>query len=348
VTIALVVKVNDGYVLASDSATTVQAQLPQGGVAVANIYNNANKIFNLRKGFPLSAMTWGLGNIGPASIATLAKDLRVRLSGESPKHKGWALKPDSYTMTEVAARFKEFFYGEHYEPLVKSAGNQTGVLGLSVAGYGAGEDQPQIFQYELSPTGCVETELLVNDTGAQWWGQIDAISRLLLGVSVFTPQALMNLKLAKDEAKAVTLAQDITSHQRPYRWSRDADPRCDRPRRVHGAGDHRVCPILPGEPYCGWSNRDCCCNETRRLQVGATEALFRRHAQSIDREDRMTADLTANIARGQSTYRSGPQGAAVKSPSQAASTRLSTTSHTSSRSAATGRIKSSGKVTKKK
>jgi hypothetical protein len=62
----------------------------------------------------------------------------------------------------------------------------------------------------------------------------------------------------------------------------------------------------------------------------------------------MTADLTANIARGQSTYRSGPQGAAVKSPSQAASTRLSTTSHTSSRSAATGRIKSSGKVTKKK
>jgi hypothetical protein len=211
VTIALVVKVNDGYVLASDSATTVQAQLPQGGVAVANIYNNANKIFNLRKGFPLSAMTWGLGNIGPASIATLAKDLRVRLSGESPKHKGWALKPDSYTMTEVAARFKEFFYGEHYEPLVKSAGNQTGVLGLSVAGYGAGEDQPQIFQYELSPTGCVETELLVNDTGAQWWGQIDAISRLLLGVSVFTPQALMNLKLAKDEAKAVTLAQDITS-----------------------------------------------------------------------------------------------------------------------------------------
>lgn len=94
---------------------------------------------------------------------------------------------------------------------MKSAGNQTEVLGLSVAGYGAGEDQPQIFQYELSPSGCVETELLVNDTGAQWWGQIDAISRLLLGVSAFTPQALMNLKLAKDEAKAVTLAQDITS-----------------------------------------------------------------------------------------------------------------------------------------
>jgi hypothetical protein len=47
VTIALVVKVNDGYVLASDSATTVQAQTPQGQVAVANIYNNANKIFNL-------------------------------------------------------------------------------------------------------------------------------------------------------------------------------------------------------------------------------------------------------------------------------------------------------------
>ena len=54
-TIALVVKVNDGLVLASDSATTLT--MSQGGAsAVANIYNNANKVFNLYKGLPVGAM----------------------------------------------------------------------------------------------------------------------------------------------------------------------------------------------------------------------------------------------------------------------------------------------------
>jgi hypothetical protein len=58
----------------------------------------------------------------------------------------------------------------------------------------------------------------------------------------------------------------------------------------------------------------------------------------------MNADSSANMARGQSTYRSGPQGAAVKSPTRAASSVLSTT-HTVRK---TTTVKSSGKSAKKK
>jgi hypothetical protein len=209
VTIALAVKVNDGYVLASDSATTVQGTDAVGQPTVVNIYNNANKIFNLHKSLPISAMTWGLGNIGPASISTLAKDLRARLTGGSPQ---WKLKPTTYTMTEVAERFKKFFYDEHYKPLAKSEkaiGNTIDNLGLSVAGYGAGADQPEIFHLDMSADGCAGPTEILGQAGAAWWGQPEAISRLLNGVSLFTPQAFVNLKLAQDDTEAVALSANL-------------------------------------------------------------------------------------------------------------------------------------------
>lgn len=80
-TIAVAVKVNDGFVLAADSATTLSADGVDGKTQLLNIYNNANKIFNLHKGLPIGAMTWGRGSIGPSSISTLTKDLRVRFAG---------------------------------------------------------------------------------------------------------------------------------------------------------------------------------------------------------------------------------------------------------------------------
>ncbi|KAA0096687.1 hypothetical protein CIW49_18630 [Mycolicibacterium sp. P1-18] len=211
-TIAVVVKVNDGYVLASDSATTVGASTP-AGVAIANIYNNANKIFNLRKGLPVSAMTYNLGNIGPASISTLAKDLRMRFAGKSSAHEDWKLKRGEYTMQQVVDRFKEFFWDEHYKPFSDAAaanGEDTPLLGLIVGGYGADEDQPELFEFQLTPQGCNgPLPVLQDDTGASWWAQGEAITRLLKGVSGFTPQALLNLSLATDEAAAISMAEDI-------------------------------------------------------------------------------------------------------------------------------------------
>jgi len=51
-TVALTLKVNDGIVLAADSASTLIAAAG-GTPSVVNVYNNANKLFNLRKGFPV-------------------------------------------------------------------------------------------------------------------------------------------------------------------------------------------------------------------------------------------------------------------------------------------------------
>ena len=56
-TIVVTVRVNDGIVLAADSATSFS----DSNGNIAKVYNNANKIFNLVKGWPVGAMTYGAG-----------------------------------------------------------------------------------------------------------------------------------------------------------------------------------------------------------------------------------------------------------------------------------------------
>src|SRR5438105_10995028 len=94
------VKINDGVVMAADSATTF---------AIGQIYEHANKIVNLVKGLPIGVMTCGAGGIGNASIATLLKDLRERLAGNNESHTDWKLETKNYTMEFVNTRVNEFF-----------------------------------------------------------------------------------------------------------------------------------------------------------------------------------------------------------------------------------------------
>jgi hypothetical protein len=56
-TIAVALKVQDGIVLAADSASTLFGEGVGGaGPGVVNVYNNADKIVNLGKGLPIGIM----------------------------------------------------------------------------------------------------------------------------------------------------------------------------------------------------------------------------------------------------------------------------------------------------
>jgi hypothetical protein len=199
-TIAVLMKVNDGLVFASDSAATVTQMLPTGDVGV-NVYNNANKIFNLRKGLPIGAMAAGLGNIGSDSISTLAKDLRQRFSGDSAGHQDWKLDEKSYSMDEVVQRVKAFFYDEHYQPHMAALPNAAALpLGqtlfqLLVGGYDRPPGYPKTYAMTFTPSGCQgPTEVNPGEMcGVTCNGQTEAVIRLLTGVSPKMPQALTNL-----------------------------------------------------------------------------------------------------------------------------------------------------------
>lgn len=185
-TIAISLKVNDGLVLAADSASTLMSRGPSGEPqGVVNVYNNANKVFNLRKVLPVGAITWGSGSIGVSSISTLAKDLRLRFAGRDEAHKDWHIDPEAYSIEEIAKRVREFMFEDRYVKATKDwpDGLEKPDLGFIIAGYSPGHELAEEYEIHLASGECPEPELVrpKDQSGVSWNGQPEAISRLILG-----------------------------------------------------------------------------------------------------------------------------------------------------------------------
>lgn len=196
-TIALSLKINDGVVLASDSASSIIAQVAGIGGApatgVINVYNNANKVFNLRKGKPIGAITWGSGSIGAVSISTLIKDLRSRFSGESQQHLDWTIG-ENYTVQQVAERLRAYVFEEHYRNAF-AAWPIKPALGFIVAGYSSGANAAEEFKIDINQNGECGPPIQLRqrpETGLTWSGEPDAINRIILGYSAELPNILQN------------------------------------------------------------------------------------------------------------------------------------------------------------
>ncbi|MCW2503966.1 MAG: hypothetical protein JWO79_2250 [Actinomycetia bacterium] len=192
-TIALAINVGDSLVLASDSATAQQLVLPDGHAETINVWNSANKIFNLRKGLPVGAMTWGQASIDGLAIATLSKDLRARLTGDDPEYADWALDPQKYRIEDVAHSVRRFFYDDQPDP------KPEGVLGFLVGGYSPGSPLAEWYTIHIDAKGCEgPTEVLPpGEAGTVSFGQPEAVSRLVSGVSGHLGRALIKLGLER-------------------------------------------------------------------------------------------------------------------------------------------------------
>ncbi|MCB9138098.1 MAG: hypothetical protein H6642_07115 [Caldilineaceae bacterium] len=192
-TIAISIKVNDGLVLAADSASTVFTQAPTGETGVLMVYNNADKIFNLRRGLPVGAVTFGVGSIGNTSISTLAKDLRRRLAGEDPAYEDWQINSQTLNIENVAYKVKEFFFEEMYAPAFADW-EEKPTLGFLVSGYSAGAGAAEEYHVtNESGDFTVSCGRSLEDTGITWGGDgAEAVARLTLGFSPQLPAILQS------------------------------------------------------------------------------------------------------------------------------------------------------------
>jgi hypothetical protein len=204
VTIAVSLKVHEGVVLASDSASTLAQVQSDGTLSVANVYYNVDKIANLVKGLPLGVTTWGAGSIGPESISSLFKDLRQMLTGEraGPDGANWKVDFADYAVADIADRVREFIYRTKYFT-VFDGNSQVPDLGLVVAGYSTDGPHAEAYKIEMGSSGCASP--------AQMWpgaecgffvgGQAAAVARLMHGVDPQVAKVLVDaLDLSPEQA----------------------------------------------------------------------------------------------------------------------------------------------------
>lgn len=198
-TLSLAIKVHDGIVLAADSATTLMG--PNG--KVVNVFNNANKVFNLYKGLPIGAITWGLGIIGSSSIATIMKDFREKLREGDGADTKWRLDPVSYTIKEVAEKLCRYVFDDLYAEAF-GEGKRKPALGFIVGGYQPIDRQAELYRVAVDgpdANGPTVKKLAdaSQDAFAMWEGEPQAISRLVNGFDPSLPHVLKHNLGVPDE-----------------------------------------------------------------------------------------------------------------------------------------------------
>jgi len=187
VTIAISVKVSEGLVLAADSALVVQGEMKMGEgpltQGVLQVYTHAKKVAQI-KDCPVGTITWGLGQIGQRTIESLVKEYANSLP-DGPEQQ----------VREIADGLHSFIEEKYKAAFGKKGGHE---LGLQVAGYSPGSFFPEQYVLSFPPSerGAVfEARPNKRDGspsfGANWYGLIDAVVRLILG---FEPNALELLK----------------------------------------------------------------------------------------------------------------------------------------------------------
>lgn len=197
-TIVVSVRVNDGLVLAADSATSFF----DGDGKAVKVYNNANKIFNLVKVWPVGAMTYGSGGIGVASIGTLSKDLRQLLDPVTSNDPNFALDRNSYTIEEVARKAKEFLFDRCFRAAYPD-GSRDYYMGYRVCGYSSGATLPEVWEFRIVGNAAQGPDRVYEDDhfGVRWAGETEALDRLILGLGSRFTEALEQMGVEQNAAQ---------------------------------------------------------------------------------------------------------------------------------------------------
>lgn len=208
-TLVIALKVGDGVVLGADSASTIVA-----GSAYHNSYFNAEKLFNVRKGIPVGALTYGLGGLAGRSVSSLAKDLRSLLADET--NGVWYIDPASYSVELVATRYRSFFYDELFVPQFAANLAKAPAMGFIVAGFSAAAKSGEIWEVDIINGQCQPPHCLAAASarwGAHWQGEIEALQRLVRGWSMQTANKLAVAGMPGDQVMGLLDAIQPLVHE---------------------------------------------------------------------------------------------------------------------------------------
>ena len=207
--IVVTVKVPEGLVLATDSASTLTI-IGGGQTGVAMIYNNANKLMQLAD-YPIGVAVWGAGNMGARTVISFIEEFENKLDPyESAK--------DNLSVGRTAEGLKAFLM-DRYEnqKLNELPPGQQPRIGVVVAGYSANEFLPEHYIFNV-PEGKFKavrpnTQEGSPEFGADWSGLYDAIFRLHHG---YDPRVINIFKKLGVSDEVINKAKEIIGKDIQY------------------------------------------------------------------------------------------------------------------------------------
>lgn len=174
-TVAIAIKINNGLVLATDSASAI-GEVNDNQARISHTYYNADKLFNLKKRYSIGCLTWGDGSINGVSISTLIKDFRKNL-----------VSINKLNIKDVADMFISFlkeFISDEYDDLK---------VGFLIAGYSdENKNTPEMYLIEIKEQNIELNPISESDNfSISWFGDMDVLSRFIFG---FDPDMEILLK----------------------------------------------------------------------------------------------------------------------------------------------------------
>jgi hypothetical protein len=212
VTVAVSCNLSDGVVLGVDSAVTVPAVGPGGGIA--KVYENAEKLFQLGN-LPVGVAIYGLGAIGTRGIGSYLREFEVRdpdkvLTGGSQ-------------LVDVVESLRKFFTDAYYRTIVPAVEQVRGVpfeqvpiadrpaLGLVVGGFSHGAYLSEVWEILVPHHANDHSARQVAQQGfftVNWFAMNEPITRYIKGLD---PNLLTGLVTWLSSKLNRTLTDDETT-----------------------------------------------------------------------------------------------------------------------------------------
>jgi hypothetical protein len=199
-TIVVAVKVNDGLVLAADSALAIQGVVDGQQAGILKTYDYGRKLSHI-KDYPMGTLTWGTALLGSRTIESLVSEFEFSLlSAKDEEAKGFQVR-------KIAEGLREFLL-KRYEVQYGQLSLDTGMpgLGVLVSGYSDGQYFPEQYLFEFPSIPELQTRRPNKENGdpnfgVDWFGLTDAITRLIKGADPQLAQPLAEkYAITQDEA----------------------------------------------------------------------------------------------------------------------------------------------------
>jgi hypothetical protein len=198
-TIVVAVKVNDGLVLAADSAVVIQGGPIGQPPGILQTYTYGRKLSHI-KDYPIGVLNWGISILGARTIESLISEYEFSLpSAKDDTARG-------FKVSDIAENLRLFLlqrYQAQYGPL--AIGDQPS-LGVLVNGYSDGEYFPKQYLFEFPAIPELQLRRPNKDNGdpnfgVDWFGLQDVITRLIKGADPQVIQVLAErFQVPHDEA----------------------------------------------------------------------------------------------------------------------------------------------------